>query len=276
MTDEPRRGVATLPDGGSLAYEVHGLEHGGTAALLLRPLVGAIGLWGAFLEVLAARMRVVVFDPRGTGASSEAPVDATTRDFARDAVAVLDAAGEPVAHVFGISFGAMVATWLAVDAPGRVARLCLASAGPTGVALSASGVARGVAMVASLAAPGDPGAALAGAVLSREVREGEPETVAAVESAAAEAPTERVEVVKHALAAARHDAREVLPAIAARTLVLVGDRDELLGDGPPRELAAAIPGAVLEVIGDAGHDLTLEQPERTAERVAAFFLEAEA
>lgn len=273
MTDDARRGTASLPDGGHLAFEVHGLQHAGTPALLLRPLVGAMALWGPFLDALAGRLRVIVFDPRGTGDSSDAPLDATTRDHARDAVAVLDAAGEPVAHVFGISFGAMVATWLAVDAPGRVARLCLASAGPTGLALTPSGVVHGAAMVAALLAPGvEPGAALAGAVLSEDVREGRPDTVAEVEARAAEAPTDRVEVAKHALAAARHDARGALATISARTLVLRGDHDELLGEEPPRALVAGIPGASCEVVAPAGHDLTLEQPEATARRVADFFL----
>lgn len=273
MSDAVVRSTAPLPDGGHVAYEVHGAGHAGVPALLLRPLVGSVALWGAFLDALDARLRVVVFDPRGTGASSDAPADATTRDLARDAVAVLDAAGEPVAHAFGISFGAMVATWLAVDAPDRVARLCLASAGPTGFALTPSGVVHGAAMVASLLAPSvDPGAALAGAVLSSEVRENDPAKVAEVEAAAAEDPTDRVEVVKHAVAAVRHDARDALARITARTLVLGGDHDELIGDGPPRELAAAIPGARHELIAGAGHDLTLELPEATARRVADFFL----
>lgn len=146
MSAADRSGVVALPDGAHLAHEEHGARHNGVPVLLLRPLVGAMALWGGFLDALASRLRVIAFDPRGTGASSDAPADATTRDLARDPVALLDALGEPAAHVFGISFGAMVATWLAIDAPERVARLCLASAGPTGFALTASGLARGISM----------------------------------------------------------------------------------------------------------------------------------
>ncbi len=275
MSDDPavRDGTVTLADGGHVSYEVHGREHPGVPVLLLRPLVGAIALWGAFLAVLAERLRVIAFDPRGTGASSDSAIGATTRDMARDAVAVLDAEGEAVAHVFGISMGAMVATWLAIDAPERVARLCLASAGPRGLELTASGVGHGVEMVAAMLVPGgDIGARLAGAVLSKDVQDNDPERVTEVEALAAEDPTDRVEVVKHAVAAARHDVRDDLHRITARTLVLVGDHDELIGDGPPADLAAAIAGARFEVIANAGHDLTLEQPEATARRVAEFFL----
>lgn len=275
MSDPDRSGVVALPDGARLAWEEHGARHGGVPVLLLRPLVGAMALWGGFLDGLASRLRVIAFDPRGTGGSSDAPVDATTRDLARDPVALLDALGEPAAHVFGISFGAMVATWLAVDAPDRVARLCLASAGPTGFALTASGLERGIAMAAAVLTPGEGATTrVAAEVLSREVRENEPERVAEVEAVVAESPPDRVELLKHAVAAARHDARDELPRITARTLVLTGDRDELIGPEPTAALAAAIPGARLEVLPGAGHELTLEQPEAAAKAVADFLLSA--
>ena len=272
-----RSGFVTLPDGGHLAFEVHGNEHRGTPALLLRPLAGAMALWGEFRDVLAERLQVIAFDPRGTGPSSDADLTATTRDMARDAVTVLDAVGVSRAHVFGISFGAMVATWLAIDAPERVARLCLASAGPTGLELTASGLKRGLELVASALVPGnDASAHLPAAVLSERGREDQPERVRAVEESAAADPPVRVELAKHAIAAARHDARDGLGRIAAPTLVLAGDHDELLGEAPTIALAAAIHGARREVIADAGHDLTLERPAATARRVAAFFLEGEA
>ncbi|MDB4931886.1 MAG: Beta-ketoadipate enol-lactone hydrolase [Myxococcaceae bacterium] len=266
-------GSVELPGGGFVAFEVHGARHGGVPVLLLRPMVGAMALWGGFRDALAARARVIAFDPRGTGASSDAPADATTRDLARDAVALLDALGEPVAHVFGISFGAMIATWIAVDAPARVARLCLASAGPVGFALTASGVGRALEMTATALVPGDEAVThLVGEVLSADLREGRPSRVAAVEAAAATAPADRVEVLKHAVAAARHDASAELHRVVARTLVLAGDRDELIGDAPTAALAAAIPGARLEVVANAGHDLTLERPAETAAIVADFLL----
>ena len=268
-----RSGRVDLPDGGFVAYEVHGARHRGVPVLLLRPLVGAMALWGEFRDALAARLRVIAFDPRGTGASSDAPAGATTRDLARDAVAVLDALGVPVAHVFGLSFGAQIATWIAIDAPARVARLCLASAGPVGLALTASGVGRALAIGATALVPGDAAVThLAGEVLSRDIREADPARVDAVEAAAAAAPADRVELLKHALAAARHDARAELYRVVARTLVLTGDHDELLGDAPTAALAAAIPDARREVIVGAGHDLTLERPVETAARVADFLL----
>lgn len=270
---ERERGSVTLPDGREVAFEVSGRELGGTPLLLIRPLAGSMALWGEFRDVLASRMQVIAYDPPGTGESGEAELELTTRQMAGDVVALLDHLGVERAHVFGLSFGAMVATWLAIDSPSRVARLCLASAGGKGITLTASGVWRAIAMAACLLQPeGEVEACMTAEVLSRDVRDDDPERVDAIKETVEDDPTDRGTLMKHALTTARHDARDELPKIAAPTLVLAGEHDELLGAEPQAELCRAIPGAVLEVVAGAGHDVTLEQPVQTAERVLAFVL----
>lgn len=59
----------------------------------------------------------------------------------------------------------------------------------------------------------------------------------------------------------RIDSRPCLSAIAAPTLVLVGDRDALTPPDRSEEMASAIPGATLVVVPDCGHASSLEQPE---------------
>lgn len=61
---------------------------------------------------------------------------------------------------------------------------------------------------------------------------------------------------------ARDDLRPLLPTIACPTLVLCGEADAVTPPVCSRELAQAIPGARLEIVREAGHLLTLEQPER--------------
>jgi pimeloyl-ACP methyl ester carboxylesterase len=56
------------------------------------------------------------------------------------------------------------------------------------------------------------------------------------------------------------------------TLVLIGDCDWLTPPSASRALAAAIPGAELEVIPEAGHFVFGEQPERFT-RAAHRFLD---
>ena len=59
----------------------------------------------------------------------------------------------------------------------------------------------------------------------------------------------------------RADSRADLPTITVPTLVLVGEEDRLTPPELSEEIAAAVPGAVLERIARCGHLSTMEQPE---------------
>lgn len=265
------RGLVRLADGGNIAYEWHGRCDHGLPLLLVRPLGGSMALWGEFRERLAQYHRVLSFDFRGTGRSSGHATWLGTRGLAQEAVCVLDHVGVERVHVFGLSLGGMAASWLAIDAPTRVAGLCIASAPARGIELSVGGVHRELAMAACFLHPRqDVEASLVSRVLSREFRRAHPGEVARIERIVAATPASRTSLLKHALAGLRHDARAALPRIHSDTLVLAGSRDGLLDNTAPRALAAAIPGALFEIIADSGHDLTIEQPTVTASRVSRF------
>ncbi len=99
------KGLAQIAEGVHLAYEVRGPTGRGASdtadlpLLLNRPLGGSMALWGDFAGRLATVHRVIEFDPRGVGASSDVPVLHSTRDMARDAVSLLDVLGIERAHV---------------------------------------------------------------------------------------------------------------------------------------------------------------------------------
>jgi pimeloyl-ACP methyl ester carboxylesterase len=59
---------------------------------------------------------------------------------------------------------------------------------------------------------------------------------------------------------ARPDSRPDLAGIRCPTLVLVGERDELMPPELSEEMAAVIPGARLVVVPDCGHLSTVERP----------------
>ena len=59
----------------------------------------------------------------------------------------------------------------------------------------------------------------------------------------------------------RRDARPVLPTIACPALIACGREDEWSPVAQHEQMAAAIPGAQLEVFDDCGHFLPVEQPE---------------
>lgn len=61
----------------------------------------------------------------------------------------------------------------------------------------------------------------------------------------------------------RNDSRDLLPAIVCPTLVVCGRQDQLTPLELSQEMAAAIPGAALEIVEDCGHLPALEHPGLT-------------
>jgi 3-oxoadipate enol-lactonase len=262
-----------LADGGRIAVTVQG---SGPPLLLLRPLGGSVVSWGPFADALARRMRVIAFDPRGVGASTPPPLGTTTRDMARDAKTVLDALDVPCAHVYGISLGGMVATWLAVDAPERVDRLVLASTPPHGLALGLAGWGRGIALARCLLhRPPDAEACLATYVLSDRFRRERPDAVAQIQSRARARPASHRTLLVMLAAAARHDVGARLADVGSTTLALRGDCDALLDAEAPRDLARRLRyGRIVSVAG-VGHDLSAEAPDEIAALVLEHLEQAE-
>jgi pimeloyl-ACP methyl ester carboxylesterase len=263
--------LVELPDGGRLAVDVSGPERA-PAVLLLRPLGGWRASWNGFATALARSLRVIAFDPRGSGDSSAARLS-STRAMARDALSVLDALAIERAHVYGLSLGGMVATWLALDAPDRVERLVLASTAAWGGAfrhdpLHLADVARCLARRGRAVE-----ACLASHTLSASFRERWPDRVAAIRACAAERPASRRALVTCALAALSHDARKRLAHLRAETLVLAGFRDAILEPDEQLALARGVPHGRFAAV-DAGHDVSAEAPDETAARVLAHFTHA--
>jgi len=257
-----------LPDGARLAYEVGG---SGAPILLFRPLGGSLVCWDEFAAILARQLRVITFDPRGAGDSSDAPCTWTTRRCAADARALLDHLDVPRCHVYGISMGGMAAMRLAIDQAARVDHLVLASTVPCGLEFRYQALGRALSLATCLTMhSADVDACLATRVLSHSFRADHPDDVDRIQALARARPTTRANIMRSLAAASRHDARGSLSRISAPTLVLLGERDPLPTCASQQELLAAIPNVRRELIAETGHDLSAESPARTAARVLAF------
>jgi pimeloyl-ACP methyl ester carboxylesterase len=66
------------------------------------------------------------------------------------------------------------------------------------------------------------------------------------------------------------DLRERLPSITSPTLVITGDEDFICGPVCAEEICAGVKGARMVVVGDAGHQLFVEQPQAFHDEVADF------
>ena len=102
-------------------------DQSGTGDPILLIMGHAYGadMWHRTAPELAASYRVIRFDNRGIGRSSDPPGPYPVQLMADDALAVLDAAGAASAHVYGVSMGGFIALQLALGHPGRVRSLTL-------------------------------------------------------------------------------------------------------------------------------------------------------
>ncbi|HEX7207965.1 MAG TPA: alpha/beta hydrolase [Nitrososphaeraceae archaeon] len=83
-------------------------------------------------ELTQSNHRVIVYNNRGTGNSSDGTKEYTISQLANDAAGLLDVLGIDKAHVFGWSMGSYIAEEMALLHPDKVSSLILYGAGPGG------------------------------------------------------------------------------------------------------------------------------------------------
>jgi len=118
-------------EGADLAFDVQG---SGAPLLLIPGAGGDAGVYGPLAPLLSDTYTVITYDRRCNARSTgnrDAPLDMAQQ--ARDAVAVLRAAGHEKALVFGNSGGANIALQMAADHPGSIAFLAVHEAPAIGL-----------------------------------------------------------------------------------------------------------------------------------------------
>jgi pimeloyl-ACP methyl ester carboxylesterase len=103
----------------------YALEGDGFPVVLIHGLAGDLSAWAPQVAALRGRHRVLSFDNRGAGRSTQADEPVTTEDLARDTLGLMDAAGIERAHIVGRSMGGAVAQHVTLLDPGRVESLVL-------------------------------------------------------------------------------------------------------------------------------------------------------
>src|SRR6202050_602526 len=104
----------------------------GAPILLIMGLGYPSAMWHRTRPALSASYRTIALDNRGVGSSDVPPGPYSIATMASDAAAVLDAAGVPSAHVFGVSMGGMIAQEFALQYSERTRALILGCTSPGG------------------------------------------------------------------------------------------------------------------------------------------------
>lgn len=230
--------------------------------VLANSLGSTPAMWDPQYPPLANRLRVVRYDHRGHGESPVPPAPYELADLGADAIALLDRLGLERVHWCGLSLGGMVGMWMAINAPERIDRLvlCCTSArlGPPEMWIERASTVRaqGVRAIA------DTGMErwLSPAFMKRE-----PETAARVKAMLIATPAEGYAACCGVIE--RMDQVEQLGRISAPTLVVAGAEDPATPPDHAELIASRIPGARLEIVPDARHLATIEQPEAMTELI---------
>ena len=244
------------PDGVRLNVEVHG-SGSAPPLILLEGLGGDIPGWRRNVPHLASELRVIAYDFRGNGNSDEPTGPCTMATFVEDTLAVLDGLGIERAHVYGQSFGGMVAQELGLRAPKRARTLILACThmGPGHAVRSSARVPKGEPWRA-LYAPGFP--------------DRHPEHVAEDLRIGAAQPEHPEGGRRQWEAMQGFDSSDRLSSLRIPTLVLHGIEDQTVPVENARRLAERIPDAKLVLLEGAGHLYHSEQAEAADAAVLDF------
>jgi pimeloyl-ACP methyl ester carboxylesterase len=183
--------------------------------------------------------------------------------FVEDTIAVLDAIGIDRAHIYGQSFGGMVAQELALAHPDRVRCLILACTHCGGIHM--------------VPAPRDrvPKTEPWRSLYASGFPEAHPQHVAEDLRIGAGQPPHPLGGRRQWEAMQAFDTYDHLPTIVAPTLVLHGTEDRLVAPGNAEVLASRIPGAELHWLEGAGHLYHSEQADAADAAVLDFIARRE-
>jgi pimeloyl-ACP methyl ester carboxylesterase len=230
-------------------------------------------VWRRQMEDLSDEFTVVAWDAPGAGRSSDPTEPFGLPEWAGVLAAFLRALELDRTHLLGLSWGGSLALELYRRHPEAVASLVLADtyAGWKG-SLSREACTERLEMGLRVSAM-EP---------SELVEHWLPEVHSETPSPPAERELASIMSDFHPVGArlmahsmAQADLRDVLPRIDVPTLLLWGAQDERSPLSIADEMRAAIPGAKLAVIPEAGHDSNIDQPGRFSEEVRGFCRSAE-
>lgn len=244
-------------------YKLRYLEVGtGTPVVLIHGLAGDYTAWLAQIELLHHSHRVIAFDNRGAGQSTQIDEPVSTQDLATDTLQLMDHCKVDRAHVVGRSMGGAVAQHMALMAPQRVLSLALcasfAQLDPLGrrVLLNMREALEWRMSWADHARHSVQNFVSAGFFNQY------PERVAAIEKLLGGEIRLPACYSRQNEACQQHNTLADLHRIGQPTLVMGGDSDPICSLTATRALVAGLPNARAEIFAGASHFFLMEQPAR--------------
>ncbi len=241
-----------------ITYRVAG---SGTETLVLVNGVGDdLEAWAPQLgDFLDAGLRVVTFDNRGVGGSSQPSGPYTSGEMADDAKSVVDAVGGGPVHLVGVSMGGVIAQEYALAYPEDLRSVVLANTYAVADAFTAAAF-NSWAMVAESAGMEVMMRQMAPWIFSPQLYEREPERVAELVEAAEATTQPPASFVAQIAALVDHDCSDRLADIRVPALVIAASSDILIRPTLSHQLFEGLPEASWSLV-PGGHAAFWENPQ---------------
>ncbi len=236
----------------------------GDPLLLIMGLGYSLEMWHRTRPIVAARYRTILFDNRGVGRSDLPSEPWTMADMAADAAAVLDAAGVPRAHIFGISMGGMIAQEFALEHPDRLNRLvlgCTACGGSNSVPATTHVLQ--TLMARATMTPEEGVRAMVPYIYDASTPRERIEEDLAIRMRTFPAAAGYLGQIGAVTKWSAFERLDRLDRITAPALVIHGETDQLVPPENGRILASKIAGAKLVMLANASHLFTTDKPEES-------------
>jgi 3-oxoadipate enol-lactonase len=253
-------------NGVNLAVDVRGQ---GPALLFIHGYPLDHRIWEHQLAHLEGWTRIAP-DLRGMGQSDAPDLGYSMATYAEDLLALLTALGVEQAVLCGLSMGGYVAFEMLRRARHRIRGLILVDTRAEADTPEGRKARDAAAQQAREGGADAIAEAMLPKMLARSTAERRPELVEEVRRMMAATPVAGILGAISALKD-RPDSRPLLPSLAGLpTLIMVGEDDQITPVATAQAMAAAIPGARLEVVPGAGHLTPMEQPEAATRTLAGF------
>lgn len=240
-----------------LYFETHG---DGEPLILIPGFASGAWSWFRQIEKLSKNFRVITFDPRGIGKSkNDSSKIASMKTFVEDVLEVLDELKIERANMLGASFGGFVAQEFALSFPDRLDKLILSCTTAGGI----DHVKPDIEILRSFSP--DPTLTIGERIrkfirpaFTKEFNERRADEVEKVCRLRETNPVADEIYFAQLQAAFTFDTSRRLGEIKNRTLVVTGNKDDVVPMQNSLNLAGKLPNAELEIIENGSHLIFIE------------------
>ena len=244
-------------------YDINYLEDGkGIPVVMIHGLAGDVSAWTPQIAALRKRYRIIAFDNRGAGRSTQIDEPVSTTDLAHDTISLMDQLGVVGAHVIGRSMGGAVAQIVALERPDLVRSLVLCSSfarlDPLGIRVLTN-------MREVLEWRNNWGDHARHSIqnfVGEAFFNREREQIARIEALIGGETRLPACYVRQNHACLEHDTLSRLGQISQPTLIMSGGNDPICSPTCTSWISRGIRGSHTIIFEDCGHFFMMEQPQR--------------